>query len=166
MKTVIIAEKGSQARDIRAAIGDRHGQILPAEGHLLRLAEPQEVDPAWQKWSFVLLKPEGLYPTKLDRGGNKSAKFKAIQQALKSASRVIIATDWSGGTIGQEILEHQFLRVCGEVHAKDRRRYGRPFEVRPHDEYRPLSAAVARQQATRSSSLPTRAAPKPCSQPA
>ena len=46
MKTVIIAEKGSQARDIRAAIGDRHGQILPAEGHLLRLAEPEEVDPS------------------------------------------------------------------------------------------------------------------------
>src|SRR3712207_7921479 len=35
-----------------------------AEGHLLRLAEPEEVDPAWQRWSFALLKPEGLYPTK------------------------------------------------------------------------------------------------------
>ena len=72
MKTVIIAEKGSQARDIRAAIGDRHGQVLPAEGHLLRLAEPEEVDPAWQRWSFALLKPEGFYPTRLDRSGNKA----------------------------------------------------------------------------------------------
>src|SRR5687768_16803768 len=81
MKTVIIAEKGSQARDIRAAIGSRHGQILPAEGHLLRLAEPEEVDPAWQRWSFALLKPDGLYPTKPDRSGNKAAKLKAIQQA-------------------------------------------------------------------------------------
>ena len=45
MKTLVIAEKASQARDIRAAVGDRHGPILPAEGHLLRLAEPEEVDP-------------------------------------------------------------------------------------------------------------------------
>ena len=50
-----------------------------AEGHLLRLAEPEEVDPAWQRWSYALLKPEGLYPTRLDRSGNKAAKFKVIQ---------------------------------------------------------------------------------------
>ena len=73
MTTVIIAEKGSQARDIRAALGDRHGQVLPAEGHLLRLAEPEEVNPAWRRWSFALLKPDGLYPTRPDRGGNKPA---------------------------------------------------------------------------------------------
>jgi DNA topoisomerase IA len=90
MNTVIIAEKASQARDIRAAIGDRHGRILPAEGHLLRLAEPEEVDPAWRRWSFALLKPEGLYPTKPDGGGNKAAKFEAIRQALRGASRVVI----------------------------------------------------------------------------
>ena len=54
VKTVIIAEKGSQARDIRAAIGDRHGQVLPAEGHLLRLAEPeasQRERAAWRAFS-------------------------------------------------------------------------------------------------------------------
>jgi DNA topoisomerase-3 len=38
MKTLIITEKSSQAKDLRAALGDRFGQILPAEGHLLRLA--------------------------------------------------------------------------------------------------------------------------------
>src|SRR3954470_707599 len=107
MKTVIIAEKGSQARDIRAAIGDHHGQVLPAEGHLLRLAEPEEVDPAWRTWSFALLKPDSLYPTRLDRSGNKPAKLKALQQALKGAARVIIATDCDreGQLIGQEIVE-------------------------------------------------------------
>jgi hypothetical protein len=31
MTKTIIAEKASQARDIRAAIGDRHGQVLPTE---------------------------------------------------------------------------------------------------------------------------------------
>ena len=42
MSALIITEKTSQARDLRAALGDRFGQILPAEGHLLRLAEPHE----------------------------------------------------------------------------------------------------------------------------
>jgi len=44
MKTLIITDKSSQARDLRAALADRFGQILPAEGHLLRLAEPEEVN--------------------------------------------------------------------------------------------------------------------------
>ena len=33
MKTLIITEKSSQAKDLRVALGDRFGQILPAEGH-------------------------------------------------------------------------------------------------------------------------------------
>ena len=84
MKTLIITEKTSQARDIRAAVGDRFGQILPAEGHLLRLAEPEEVDPAWKSWAFALLKPDGLYPTRPDRGGNKPAKLKAIRRRSRA----------------------------------------------------------------------------------
>ena len=63
MAVLIITEKSSQARDLRAALGDRFGQILPAEGHLLRLAEPHEVNAAWKNWSSVLLKPDDLYPT-------------------------------------------------------------------------------------------------------
>src|SRR5215212_382262 len=168
MKTVIIAEKGSQARDIRAAIGDRRGRVLPAEGHLLRLAEPEEVDPAWQRWSFALLKPESLYPTKLDRSGNKPAKFKVIQQALKSASRVIIATDCDreGQLIGQEILEH--VKFKGEVlraifTAQDPTTLRQAFSnLKPNAEYRHLyAAAVARQQADQIFNLSlTRAATK------
>ena len=38
MPILIITEKTSQARDLRSALGDRFEQILPAEGHLLRLA--------------------------------------------------------------------------------------------------------------------------------
>src|SRR3954451_16083562 len=154
MKTVIIAEKGSQARDIWAAISDRHGQVLPAEGHLLRLAEPEEVDPAWRRWSFALLKPEGLYPTRLDRSGNKAAKLEAIRRALKSASGVIIATDCDreGQLIGQEILEH--VKFKGEVlraifTAQDPTTLRQAFSnLKPNSEYRHLyAAAVARQQA-------------------
>src|SRR6267143_1789160 len=31
---IVIAEKTSQAKDIRSAVGSRYGDILPAEGHL------------------------------------------------------------------------------------------------------------------------------------
>src|SRR3954447_2222072 len=154
MKTLAIAEKASQARDIRAAVGDRHGPVLPAEGHLLRLAEPEEVDPAWKRWSFALPKPDGLYPTRPDRAGGKPAKLAAIRQALKGAARVIIATDCDreGQLIGQEILEH--LRFRGEVlraifTAQDPTTLREAFaNLRPNAEYRHLyAAAVARRQA-------------------
>jgi DNA topoisomerase-3 len=55
MKTLIITEKSSQAKDMRAALGDRFRQILPAEGHLLRLAEPEEVNAEWKRWSWRAL---------------------------------------------------------------------------------------------------------------
>ena len=31
---IVITEKTSQAKDVRAAIGSRYGMVLPAEGHL------------------------------------------------------------------------------------------------------------------------------------
>ena len=60
---IIITEKSSQARDVRAAVGNRYGAILPAEGHLILLREPEEVNPA--------------------TGGNKASKLKAIKTALR-----------------------------------------------------------------------------------
>jgi len=108
MATLIITEKASQAKDLRAAFGARFGQILPAEGHLLRLAEPEEVNATWKQWSCVVLKPDGLYPTRAAPEGNKPAKLKAIAAALKSCDDVILATDCDreGQLIGQEILDH------------------------------------------------------------
>ncbi len=116
MATLIITEKTSQARDLRSALGDRFGQILPAEGHLLRLAEPHEVEPSWKSWASILLKPAGLYPTRAAADGNKPAKLRAIAAALKSCDQVILATDCDreGQLIGQEILEHYDFR--GKVH--------------------------------------------------
>src|SRR5271157_434891 len=106
MATLIITEKTSQAKELRAAFGDRFGQILPAEGHLLRLAEPDEVNAAWKSWSCALLEPVGLFPTRAQ--GNKPAKLRAISDALKRCDQVILATDCDreGQLIGQEILEH------------------------------------------------------------
>jgi DNA topoisomerase III len=154
MATLIITEKSSQAKDLRAALGERFGRILPAEGHLLRLAEPDEVDPAWKRWSSTLLKPDGLYPTKPDSGGNKAAKLQAIQAALKACDHVILATDCDreGQLIGQEILEHVGYR--GRVQraiftAQDPKTLREAFaKLKPNAVLRPVyEAAVARQQA-------------------
>jgi len=154
VKSLIITEKYSQAKDLRAAIGSRCGQILPAEGHLLRLAEPDEVNAEWKRWSCTLLKPDGLYPTRPATGGNKAAKLKAIKAALKDCDQVILATDCDreGQLIGQEILDHFSFR--GPVQralftAQDPKTLRQAFEqLKPNAELRPLyDAAVARQQA-------------------
>lgn len=154
MRSLIITEKSSQARDLRAALGDRFGQILPAEGHLLRLAEPDEVNPDWRVWSCALLQPDGLYPTRPAADGNKPAKLKAIAAALKRCDQVILATDCDreGQLIGQEILDH--LGYRGQVQraiftAQDPTTLRQAFaRLKPNLELRPLyEAAVARQQA-------------------
>jgi len=151
---IVITEKTSQAKDVRAAVGSRYGDILPAEGHLLDLEEPEDAVPEWKRWSPILLRPEGLYATKPADGGNKSAKLRAIRQALRTAKVVWLATDCDreGQLIGQEILEYYKYR--GEVRrvlftAQDpqtlRDAFGR---AKPNSDYSQLyAAAVARRQA-------------------
>ncbi|MBP0445331.1 DNA topoisomerase III [Roseomonas sp. SSH11] len=151
---IVITEKTSQAKDVRAAVGHRYGAILPAEGHLFDLVEPEEAVPEWKRWSPVLLRPEGLYPTKPASGGNKRPKLQAIRQALRSAKCVWLATDCDreGQLIGQEILEH--LKYRGRVMrviftAQDPQTIREAFaRARPNDEFARLyAAAVARRQA-------------------
>ena len=151
---IVITEKASQAKDVRAAVGSRYGSILAAEGHLLDLLEPGDVVPAWKQWTPILLRPDGLYGTRPASGGNKAAKLKAIYEALRTTKRVWLATDCDreGQLIGQEILEHYQYR--GEVlrvlfTAQDpqtiRDAFGR---AKPNCEYAHLyAAAVARRQA-------------------
>ena len=151
---IVITEKSSQARDVRAAVGSRYGTVLPAEGHLLDLCEPEDANPAWKRWSTELLKPEGLYGTKPATGGNKAAKLKAIRAALRTAKRVWLATDCDreGQLIGQEILEHcgyrgAVMRVM--FTAQDPKTIRDAFgRARPNAEHARLyAAAVARRQA-------------------
>jgi len=151
---IIITEKNSQARDVRAAVGNRYGQVLAAEGHLVELLEPEDVTPAWKRWTAVLLRPEGLYGTRAASGGNKAAKLGAIRAALHTARRVWLATDCDreGQLIGQEILEH--LGYRGEVQrvmftAQDPQTIRDAFaRAKPNAEYARLyAAAVARRQA-------------------
>src|ERR1700756_2059905 len=151
---IVLTEKTSQAKDVRAAVGLRYGVILPAEGHLLDLLEPEDVVPAWKQWTSVLLRPEGLYGTKPASGGNKAAKLKAIRDALRTAKRVWLATDCDreGQLIGQEILEHydyrgRVLRVLftaqDEQTIRDAFGRAKPNTKSP----RLYAAAVARRQA-------------------
>src|SRR5258705_5006823 len=151
---IVITEKTSQAKDVRAAVGSRYGDVLPAEGHWFDLLEPKDVVPAWKRWSPILLRPEGLYGTRPAEGGNKATKLKAIREALRIAKRVWLATDCDreGQLIGQEILEHyeyrgQVMRVLFTAQDSQtiRDAFGR---AKPNIEYANLyAAAVARRQA-------------------
>jgi DNA topoisomerase-3 len=151
---IVITEKSSQAKDVRVAVGSRYGEILAAEGHLFDLLEPEDVVPAWKRWSPILLRPEGLYGTRPAEGGNKAAKLRAIREALRTAKRVWLATDCDreGQLIGQEILEHyeyrgQVMRVLFTAQDSQtiRDAFGR---AKPNSEYARLyAAAVARRQA-------------------
>ena len=151
---IVITEKSSQAKDVRAAVGSRYGEVLPAEGHLFDLLEPEDVVPEWKRWSPILLRPEGLYGTRPAKGGNKAAKLRAIREALRTANRVWLATDCDreGQLIGQEILEHyeyrgQVMRVLFTAQDPQtiRDAFGR---AKPNAEYARLyAAAVARRQA-------------------
>src|ERR1700675_3740630 len=151
---IVITEKTSQAKDVRAAVGSRYGDVLPAEGHLFDLLEPEDVVPEWKRWSAILLRPEGFYDTRPAEGGNKATKLKAIREALRSAKRVWLATDCDreGQLIGQEILEHYKYR--GEVMrvlftAQDSQTIRDAFaRAKPNSVYARLyAAAVARRQA-------------------
>ena len=151
---IVITEKSSQAKDVRPAVGGRYGAVLPAEGHLLDLCEPEDVNPAWKRWSSALLRPDELYGTKPASGGNKAAKLKAIRAALRTATRVWLATDCDreGQLIGQEILEHcgyrgEVLRVL--FTAQDAQTIREAFgRARPNSDHTRLyAAAVARRQA-------------------
>ena len=82
---IVITEKTSQAKDIRAAVGSRYGDILPAEGHLFDLLEPEDVvrawkvTPCWCRWFTVRRPSRSPTPvTELDLSHRRS--FLALAQ--------------------------------------------------------------------------------------
>lgn len=171
MHSVVICEKPSQARNLQAALGDAHGEIYAAQGHLVRLQTPEEANPdwTWAGWSWQVLQPaSGLYGLASDSGSGKPVRLKAIAGALKRASRVIVATDCDreGQAIADNILAH--LGFQGEVlramfAAEDPKTLREAFAaLRPNAQYAALYAAArARAQADQIYGLTlTRAATK------
>jgi DNA topoisomerase III len=120
MKTVYIAEKPSQAADIAkviGAVGRKEGyielkggdQMTWAIGHLLELVEPKVYDEAWGgRWSWEQL-PMIPAEFKLEVVKGKAAQVKVIKALLKSADRVVIATD--AGREG-ELIARELLLFC------------------------------------------------------
>lgn len=153
--TIVLTEKPSQRRNVIAAVGSQYGEVHALQGHLLRLAEPEEINPSWKAWTYdVLMPPTGLYPWRPDDGGGKAARLKTILQALKQTDQVFLATDpdREGQLIGEELLDYakfrgRVLRVT--FNAEDKSSIRTAFgKARPNAEFRNLrEAAIARQQA-------------------
>ena len=155
MSSVVICEKPSQAKRIRAVIGESFGRVLAARGHLLRLQLPEEVNPDWKNWTDDVLAPPGrLYAFVPDRTDGKGELLDDIGAALKGADRAIIATDTDreGQLIGESIVRHFGFK--GEVlrawwKSEDEKAFRDAFaNLQPNGEYQPLyEAGLARVQA-------------------
>lgn len=166
MPSLVICEKPSQVAKIRAAVGSRYGQVLPARGHLLRLQEPEEVREDWGNWTTEVLHPGHFYGVVPSKDKTVHPLLKAIKETAKTVDTIVIATDCDreGQLIGQEIVE--WIKFRGKVlrvmfNAEDPTSMQKAFaEIKPNATYHGLyQAAIARQQADQIANLSlTRAA--------
>lgn len=156
--SIVICEKGSQAAAIQRAVGAKYGRILPAQGHILTLKEPDDVRAEWSTWTAGLLWPGRFYDKKPVSATR--AKLDAIRSAASTASRIIIATDCDreGQLIGDEIVD--FIGFKGEVlrcifNAEDPKSLQEAFaKLRPNSEFRGLyMSGQAREQADQTTNL-------------
>lgn len=156
--TLVICEKPSQAKALKAALGSRYGTILPARGHILTLLEPDDVREDWKTWSAELLWPGKFYP----KAPVKDTKqyLDAIKTAARGAKRIIIATDCDreGMLIGGEIVDH--IGFKGDVkraifNAEDPKSLQEAFgRLHPVEEFHGLyMSGQAREQADQTTNL-------------
>ena len=115
MTILVVAEKPSVARDIARVLGAgaRHEGYFRGEthlvtwaiGHLVGLAEPGEMNPAWKKWS---LRDLPLLPTAwpLVVAESTRAQFDVVRRLLRSdeVRTVVCATD--AGREGELIFRY------------------------------------------------------------
>lgn len=111
-----LCEKPSQARDISRVLGVQQksdGCLRGSDtvvtwcfGHLLEMAPPDAYDDALKRWRFETL-PIAPQSWKLEIKKEAKKQYKIIQQLLKQATDVVVATDADreGETIAREILE-------------------------------------------------------------
>ncbi|MDC0720516.1 DNA topoisomerase 3 [Nannocystis bainbridge] len=115
MTTAVIAEKPSVARDIAAALGvtgrrencfEGNGYLVTwAIGHLVALAQPHEIDPAWKRWSlFTLPMLPRQFP--LVVLPDTSSQFATVKRVMldRSVTRIVCATD--AGREGELIFRY------------------------------------------------------------
>ena len=117
MTIAVVAEKPAVARDIAKVLGARqrgagflHGNgyvVTWAIGHLVRLAEPQEIDPAWKRWRRELLP---MLPDRWPLMVSDSTRdqFEAVRRILSddAIQRVVCATD--AGREGELIFRYLY----------------------------------------------------------
>jgi DNA topoisomerase-3 len=115
MTILVVAEKPSVARDIAHVLGARSRQegyfrgdkhlVTWAVGHLVALAEPGEMKPAWKKWRLgdLPLLPES-WPLVVSE--STRTQFEAVRRLLLSAEvrGVVCATD--AGREGELIFRY------------------------------------------------------------
>ncbi len=100
----VVAEKPSVARDLARVIGaSQRGEgclqgggyvVTWAIGHLVGLAQPHQIDPAWKRWRLDTLPMlPGSWPLEVLPGSR--AQFEVIRKILsmRGVDRVIAATD-------------------------------------------------------------------------
>ena len=117
MKTLVIAEKPSVARDIVAALPgsfDEHKNFYESDdyvvtfavGHLLELSDPEDYDPAWKSWKLDNLPiiPEEFKVRPRDK--KSATQLNLIHKLLKrkDVDRVVNACD--AGREGELIFTH------------------------------------------------------------
>jgi DNA topoisomerase III len=117
MKTLIIAEKPSVARDIVGALQgsfDEHKNFYESDdyvvtfavGHLLELSDPEDYDPAWKSWKLDNLPiiPEEFKVRPRDK--KSATQLNLIHKLLKrkDVDRVVNACD--AGREGELIFTH------------------------------------------------------------
>lgn len=110
---LVIAEKPSVARDIAAVLGakqKRNGylegngyQVTWCIGHLVQLANPEEYDEAYRRWSLATLP---ILPAQFQYEIVPATKsqFQVVQQLISRSEEIICATD--AGREGQLIFEY------------------------------------------------------------
>lgn len=115
MGSIVICEKSTQAGNLKKALGTRFGPILPAQGHLISVLEPDDVNP--EKWGGPVWHPGLMYEGKFyPKDVAKDVKAKpqlaqklaTIGKGIRNADTVIIATDCDreGEVIGRELCDH------------------------------------------------------------
>ncbi len=142
MKTLIITEKPSVARDFAKALGVKNrkdGYIESSDylitwsvGHLVELFEPHDYSPKWKTWSLNLLPviPEN-FAYKPIPGTKKQLKI--LEKLIKHhKGEIVIATD--AGREG-EVIARTILLYCGFSHMSRVKRFWTsqaltPFVVR------------------------------------